>query len=135
VLEELNLSGNHLRNEGTIIIMKGVSVAKNLSKIFLSDNQFQEEDDVLESIEKCMVKNTRLGRYDFKYNFITDYGVQFICDVLEKANHVFEVEIPERISKETLELYKERLGNNKPKKGKGKKGGKKKKKWYDLKAL
>ena len=75
-----------------------------------------------------MLKNTNLGRYDFKFNFITDYGVQYICDVLERANHVYEVEIPERISKETLEMYKERLSNNKPKKGKGKgkKKGKKK---------
>ena len=75
-----------------------------------------------------MLKNTRLGRYDFKFNFISDYGVQYICDVLEKANHIYEVEIPDRISKETLELYKERIGNNKPKKGKGKKGKKSKKK-------
>ena len=40
MLEELNLGGNHLRNEGTMEVLKGVSVAKNLKKIFLSDNQF-----------------------------------------------------------------------------------------------
>jgi len=73
-----------------------------------------------------MKKNVNLGRYDFRYNFISDYGVTRICEIIEEATHVFEVEIPERISKETLELFKERLSNNKPKKGKGK--GKKKKK-------
>jgi Leucine-rich repeat (LRR) protein len=56
-LEELNLGGNHLRNDGTIQVLKGVSVAKNLKKIFLSDNQFQETDEVLDAIDKCMKMN------------------------------------------------------------------------------
>lgn len=51
-----------------------------------------------------------------------------IVDILEVANHVFEVEIPERISAATLNAFKERVGQNKPKKGKGKGKGKKKKK-------
>jgi len=107
-------------------VLKGVSVAKSLKKIHLADNQFSEENEVLEAIGKCMMKNENLGRYDFRHNFIGDYGVECICEHLEKANHVFEVEIPERISKDTLDLYKEKLSHNKPKKGK--KGGKKKKK-------
>jgi len=73
-----------------------------------------------------MKKNQNLGRYDFRYNFISDYGVLRIIDFLEQAQHVYEVEIPERISKETLDAYRDRLAMNKPKKGKGK--GKKKKK-------
>ena len=44
--------------------------------------------------------------------------------VLEEANHVYEVDIPERIMKETLEAFRERLLANKPKKGKKRKGGK-----------
>ena len=38
VLEEMILSGNHLRNAGTIEVLKGTSVAKNLKKIYLADN-------------------------------------------------------------------------------------------------
>jgi Ran GTPase-activating protein (RanGAP) involved in mRNA processing and transport len=38
VLEELNLTGNHLRNEGVIVLLKGLSIAKSLKKIFLTDN-------------------------------------------------------------------------------------------------
>ena len=41
---------------------------------------------------------------------------------------MYDVDIPERISEETLKLFKERLGQNKPKKGKGKGKGKGKKK-------
>ncbi len=39
-LEEVNLSGNLLMNEGVKIIFKGLSIAKSLKKIVLSDNQF-----------------------------------------------------------------------------------------------
>jgi hypothetical protein len=67
-----------LRNEGTIKVLRGCSIAKNLKKIYLNDNQFLEEDEVLEAIEKCMKTNTNLGRYDFKYNFISDYGKNFL---------------------------------------------------------
>jgi len=50
------------------------------------------------------------------------------------AQHVFEINIPERIEdKDTFKNFMEALGSNKPKKGKkggkgGKKAGKKKKK-------
>ena len=37
--------------------MKGLSIAKNLKQIVLADNQFLEEDDVLEAINDCMIKN------------------------------------------------------------------------------
>lgn len=33
-----------------------------------------EDDEVLDAIEACMKKNQLLGRYNFKYNFIGDYG-------------------------------------------------------------
>ena len=55
-------------------------------------------------------------------------GVQKLCDVISEAKHVYVLEIPERISKETMDIYKEKIGSNKPskKKGKGGKGKKKK---------
>lgn len=37
-LEILDLTGNHLRNEGTKMVLNGVSVAKELKKIHLADN-------------------------------------------------------------------------------------------------
>lgn len=83
---------------------------------------------MLDAIDRSMRKNVSLGRYDFRYNFLSDYGVERIIETLTEANHVFDVEIPERISRETLEAFKERLVENKPKKGKKGKKGKKKKK-------
>ena len=52
-------------------------------------------------------------------------GVEKIIEYLEEAKHVFEVEIPERISSKTLEEFRAKLNDNKPKK---KAKGKKKKK-------
>jgi len=146
-LEDINLSGNMLGNEGIIKVMQGTSVAKSLKKIWLSDNQFNDEEDVLKAIMFCWVKNIRLGKYDFKHNMISgegkytvtdifltpifSIGLSILTDCLEKeATHVFDVEIPERINdKEVFKRFSDQLKANKPKKGrKGKGKGKKKKK-------
>ena len=37
-LEEINLSGNHLRNNGVIEVLKGATAAKKLNKLILQDN-------------------------------------------------------------------------------------------------
>jgi Ran GTPase-activating protein (RanGAP) involved in mRNA processing and transport len=42
-MEELILTGNNLRNEGAKMVLNGVSIAKELKKIYLGDNQFNEE--------------------------------------------------------------------------------------------
>ena len=96
-LEELNLSGNHLRNEGIIVVFRGLSINKNLKKIYLADNQFNEDDSVMEAMRQCMVRNKNLGRYDIRYNTVLNKGVGLITQYLEEANHVFEVEISERV--------------------------------------
>ena len=125
-LEELNLSGNHLRNDGIVVVLRGVSINKHLKKIYLADNQFNDDENVLEAIHSCWNKNKNLGRYDLRYNTFRDEGIERMATFLEEARHVFEVEISERIRKDTLELFREKLTSNKPKKGK--KGKKKKKK-------
>ena len=90
-LEELLLTGNHLRDAGIIKLLRGLSVAKSLKKINLADNQFYEEDDVLEAFESCMKKNQVLGSYNIKYNYFSDDGVTFLMGVLAEAKHVFDV--------------------------------------------
>ena len=37
-LEEVNLSGNLLMNEGVITLLRGVAIAKSLKKIMIADN-------------------------------------------------------------------------------------------------
>ena len=75
-----------------------------------------------------MRKNVNLVSYDIRYNFIATEGIEKIIEVLEEAKHVYQIEIPERISKTVLDQLKEILAANKPGKKKGKGKGKKKKK-------
>lgn len=71
----MNLTGNHLRNEGVIILLRGLSIAKTLKKIFLTDNQFCDDPEVIEAFRACMIKNKTLGRYDLMYNNFSEDGV------------------------------------------------------------
>lgn len=71
------MSGNHLRNEGIIIVFRGLSINKKLKKIYLADNQFNEDESVMAAIEACWLKNKNLGRYDLRYNTLTDIGNNF----------------------------------------------------------
>lgn len=81
LMEELILTGNQLRNEGAKIVLSGVSIAKNLKKIHLADNNFNEEEDMLESIKTCMDRNKTLAKYDFRNNDLKDAGKYFIIKV------------------------------------------------------
>jgi len=73
-LEEVNLSGNLLMNEGIITVLRGVAIAKSLKKILVADNQFNDDEEVMKALEFCMKKNDRLGKYDLKYNNIGEQG-------------------------------------------------------------
>jgi len=63
-----------LRNEGVRQVLNGVSIAKELKKIYLADNQFNEEPETLEAIRACMNRNKSLARYDFRNNDLKDEG-------------------------------------------------------------
>lgn len=76
-MEELILTGNNLRNEGTKMVLQGVSAAKELKKIYLADNQFNEDEEMLEAIKSCMTKNKNLAKYDFRNNDLKDAGKSF----------------------------------------------------------
>jgi Ran GTPase-activating protein (RanGAP) involved in mRNA processing and transport len=126
-LEELNLSGNKLGNEGVVQVLKGLAVAKSIKKVYLSDNGWSSDSiDVMEALLDCMVKNKVLVRYDLQYNVMTDEGVLKIVEFLGQAPHVCEISIAEFVSEETLLAFRDAIAANKPKKGKKGKGKKKK---------
>mmetsp|Transcript_25467 Transcript_25467/g.28291 ORF Transcript_25467/g.28291 Transcript_25467/m.28291 type:complete len:193 (+) Transcript_25467:331-909(+) len=107
-LKRLNLTGNHLRNEGIIKVLRGVSIAKVLEQFNVADNQFGEEDEVLQAFKFCMTRNKNLAHYDLKFNAFGDEGVKFLTEVLLEASHVWDVEISERVTQELLKEFKER---------------------------
>ncbi len=117
-----------MRNEGVVLVLRGVSVNKNLKMISLADNQFNDADEVMTAIERCWKKNKNLGWYNFSYNNIFENeGLQKMIEWLGPCNHVYKVEVSERAGDQYAQLQ-EALANNKPKKGKKGKKGKKKKK-------
>ena len=63
---------------------------------------------------------------------LCNIGLVKLTDILSRCNHVHDVEVPEKVEnveeKEIFDAFRKQLAENKPKKGKGKKGGKKKKK-------
>jgi len=109
-LEEVNLSGNLLMNEGIVFLLRGVAIAKSLKKILVADNQFNDDEDVMKAIEFCMRKNERLGKYDFKFNNIGEQGLIKLTEILKNQPHVSEVEVPEKVEsveeKEVFEAFR-----------------------------
>lgn len=79
-----------------------------------------------------MTKNDKLGKYDLKYNNIGEQGLIKLTEILKVNTHVHDVEVPDKVEnvdeKEVFDAFRKQMAENKPKKGKGKKGGKKKKK-------
>lgn len=51
------MTGNMLGNEGIKTVFRGTAVNKSLKKIWLADNQFNDEEEVLKAIMFCWVKN------------------------------------------------------------------------------
>lgn len=126
-LEDLNLSGNKLKNEGVTRIFQGYTCGKKLKKLAICDNEWTDEsEELMEALHNCMSKNKVLANYDLKHNNLTDEGVLKIVATLKESKHVSMVEISEWISESTLTLFKDAVAANKPKKG-GKRKGKKKK--------
>ena len=83
------------------MILRGVSIAKELKKIYLADNQFNEEPEMLEAIKTCMTRNKTLAKYDFKQNDLKDAAIIFFTEMLGpeeegKISHVTELECGER---------------------------------------
>lgn len=82
---------------------------------------------MLNALHFAMKKNEKLGKYDLKYNNISDTGLKRLTEILAECPNVNDIEVPERVDeKEVFDAFRKQLAENKPKKGK--KGGKKKKK-------
>ena len=43
----------------------------------------------MEAFGNCMRLNQNLGCYNIKFNFVSDYGVEYLCDVVAECKHVY----------------------------------------------
>lgn len=87
-LVELNISGNPFGNEGIQWIFRGLACAKQLTQVYLADCGWEDTDEVMECLQLSMTKNEVLARYDLKHNSMSDEGIEMLCEILGKANHV-----------------------------------------------
>ena len=120
---ELGLTGNPLMQEGAVKIFQALSCAKSLQTIYISDCQWELNDDIFPVIENCMKTNETLTKYDIKHNEINDEGIVKLTEVLREARHVQMIMLSEWIMSEAMNEFNEAMVANKP--AKGKKGKKK----------
>jgi len=125
-LIEIALSGNPLCNDGAIMVFRGMAAAKTITTLYISDNQFDDSEPVMDALRLAMTKNKICTNYDLRHNVLTDDGIEVLASILKESPHITKVGVSEWISAEALNVLNEALGKNKPgKKKKGKKGKKK----------
>ena len=131
-LKELSLKGNNLENEGVEEILKAVQIAKNLTKVDLSDNKIKENNPdggvtkqicAAVTFEKCSVQS-----YDFSYNHFDDRAVELIAKKIEDGGFVSDFKLTIKMEEDFRAGFKKILDANKKKNKKSKKKGKKAKK-------
>lgn len=135
-LKELNLQGNHLRNYGVSILFRGLTVNNTIENLDLTDNQFGEEESVLQSFKNLILKSKTIKNIDFTYNGFYEEGGQKMLDFFTELNQnelaeaisLVTLKLPEKIPIELLKAIEKAIKENKKKKtkGKSKKKGKKK---------
>ena len=137
-IKDINLQGNHLRNHGVCVLFRGLTINKSVETVNLTDNQFGEEEEVMESLKNLILKNKSVRYLDFTYNGFYEEGAQKIFDFFNEMNldelaegvNIVSIKLPEKIPNELLKAIDKAIKDNKKKKVKGKKskkkGGKKK---------
>jgi len=121
----MNLSGNQFGEKGLITVFRGLSAAKSLSKIMLSDCGWRDTKEVMDAMAVSFQNNTTLLRYDLKYNSLSEESVNRLAtELIPSGKHIVDVELSVVIPEELREQFQKALAANKPGK-KGKKGKKK----------
>ena len=135
-LKELNLQGNHLRNYGVVILFRALSVNNSIESVDLTDNQFGEEETVIEALKDLVIRNKSIKHLNFTYNGFYEEGGQKLFEFFNGLNEneisdgisLVSLKLPEKIPNELLKAIEKAIKDNKKKKAKGKtkKKGKKK---------
>ena len=80
-LQELNLAGNNIRNEGSKQIAEAIQVTKKLQKIHLQDNNIS--DDGAAAISDSLKIIVSLQELDLSWNNITTEGAKKIAEAIQ----------------------------------------------------
>jgi len=133
-LQELDLQGNLLGNEGSGQIFHALKINQSLTKLNLADTCMEGNDFFSDRFIEMLTCNSCLSVLDLRLNNILEECVKEVLERMKSAASgrinavIYEIMFPEgKISEETIEdYYKFLLPNKKSKKGKkkGKKGKK-----------
>eukprot|EP01017_Pseudomicrothorax_dubius_P005547 TRINITY_DN11426_c0_g1_i1.p1 TRINITY_DN11426_c0_g1~~TRINITY_DN11426_c0_g1_i1.p1 ORF type:complete len:323 (+),score=93.98 TRINITY_DN11426_c0_g1_i1:64-969(+) len=122
-LKELYLQGNHLKNAGVFQLFRVLEINQVLTMLDISDNQFGEEEKLMEKICDVIVKNQTLKSYNFKFNGIFEDGTKKIIEAI-KQSKVEDVKLNDTLAKEVQAELEEAIARNKPKRKPAKKKAK-----------
>ena len=75
VIEELDLQGNFLKGDGIVELCRGLILAPKLKTLNISDNQFGQENIVLNAIGGVWRANHNVKVWDMRYNGIFSEGI------------------------------------------------------------
>lgn len=132
-LEILNLSGNQLGGKGLSYLCQGLNVNTRLEKLYLADNQIDQNDDdliALKEFNDCLLGPAcNLNSIDLRCNRIGAQGASLLLTALApERDRIKEFLVDVTLPLELFEQIFRSVGAGKKKKGGKKKGGKKKKK-------
>lgn len=127
-LQELDLQGNKLGNQGTCILLHSLKINQSLNKINLADNQIIANEAIVDKIIEMLTANSALFSIDFRLNSFQDNEVQDILDRMKNSasgrinQTLYDMILPENTVSAIWvdEINKFLLPNKKSKKGKKK---------------
>jgi hypothetical protein len=118
------------------VLFRGLTINNSLESIDLTNNQFGEEDGVMEAFKSLVKNNKKIKYLNFSFNGFYEEGAQKILEFLnqltenefEQGISLVSLILPEKIPNELLKAVEKAIKDNKLRKGKGKakKKGKKK---------
>ena len=92
LIEFLNISGNSLKNEGFILLCKGLNENQSLNSLKIAQNEI-EEKGIIQGLKYIKIVIPKLSVLDISKNKIMDQGLIILTDQLKFFPNLFSLNI------------------------------------------
>ena len=92
LIEFLNISGNSLKNEGFILLCKGLNENQSLNSLKIAQNEI-EEKGIIQGLKYIKIIIPKLSVLDISKNKIMDQGLIILTDQLKFFPNLFSLNI------------------------------------------
>ena len=92
LIEFLNISGNSLKNEGFILICKGLNENQSLNSLKISQNEI-EEKGIIQGLNYIKLSISKLINLDISKNKIMDQGLITLTNRLKKFPNLYSLNL------------------------------------------